>query len=435
VGKIGDTTLKRKEIQKKVYASQVFNSYKSANDQEKEKYYFSHDLNCKNNGEKIDTDSLFCHTVGVLNAKQDSDYLTNLNYDLHIILVGTTLQPLMLSVSAINATNILLIYDDSHEGENKKDDLYDYIKVYKSIEAKHKAINSSEPHTVFSSIKEIIGKSEWNKKRICIDITGGKKSMVGGGFLASSILGIDTYYIDFEKYENGHPVLCTEFLNKLDNPYHIYNIQLLNQAKELFKNHDYAGANKLFKSALKKLDENIVKKYSLKQERQKIENMQKAAECYMYWDRFEYQKIENSLLTNAQKELLQENDYYLSIDYLLNAQRRYNQANYNDGIVRLAQVVEFLLIDENSSEDMSIAINNKIADNTLKSDLHKLRKSRNKFIHRNENIEKTNFEKSVNTIKNLISIRLNKQLVKITNDLKEYAFSTEFNDDGTLKAI
>ena len=259
--------------------------------------------------------------------------------------------------------------------------------------------------------------------------------MVGGGFLASSILGIDTYYIDFEKYENGHPVLCTEFLNKLDNPYHIYNIQLLNQAKELFKNHDYAGANKLFKSALKKLDENIVKKYSLKQERQKIENMQKAAECYMYWDRFEYQKIENSLLTNAQKELLQENDYYLSIDYLLNAQRRYNQANYNDGIVRLAQVVEFLLIDENSSEDMSIAINNKIADNTLKSDLHKLRKSRNKFIHRNENIEKTNFEKSVNTIKNLISIRLNKQLVKITNDLKEYAFSTEFNDDGTLKAI
>jgi len=354
VGKTGDTTLTREDIQAKVKHSQAFESYKHAADQKKEKYYFSHDLNCKNNGKKIDPNSLFCHSAQALKIKQESDDLTDLKYDLHIILVGTTLQPLMLSVSAINAINILLLYDHSNQGDNKKDDLFDYIKAYNSIEAASEPINSSKPNTVFSVIKKILKKDEWRDKKICIDITGGKKSMVGGGFLASSILGIDTYYIDFEKYENGNPVLCTEFLNKLENPYHIYNIQLLNQAKELFRNHDYAGANKLFKSALKKLDENIVKKYSLGQEKQKIEKMQKAAECYMYWDRFEYTDANNIEYVEILKDLILPNNINkiyevanqfeyvkkLCFDRYENANRRFNQGRYEDALTRYSQSFE-----------------------------------------------------------------------------------------------
>ena len=37
--------MNREDIQKKIYKSEAFKSYKSANDQKKEDYYFSCDLN------------------------------------------------------------------------------------------------------------------------------------------------------------------------------------------------------------------------------------------------------------------------------------------------------------------------------------------------------------------------------------------------------
>lgn len=95
--KVGHKAMTRKEIQAVVHASQAFTSYKRANDQQKEEYYFSHDLQCDYNGEKIDPDSLFSHSVSTLKIKQALDGLNNLKYDLHILLVGTVIQPLMLS--------------------------------------------------------------------------------------------------------------------------------------------------------------------------------------------------------------------------------------------------------------------------------------------------------------------------------------------------
>jgi hypothetical protein len=287
----------RLKIQNSVYDSQVFRDYKRVADSEKTDYYFSYNLASIRGGDKIDQDSLFSHSVNALKIKQKESGLNDIKYDLHILLVGTSLQPLMLSVSAINAKNILLLY--SLDGtEEKKDDLKDYIKRYKGIDADSESVKSSEPYTVFSCIKNTMGKEEWKNKKICIDITGGKKSMVGGGFLAASILGIDSYYIDFEKYDRGVPVICTEFLNKLDNPYEIYNINEESLIKSLWERQDFDAVVEVAGKAIEKLSEEKAKKYDLENERVRLIQIKTAAQCYNNWVRFNFADAAEKSLIN-----------------------------------------------------------------------------------------------------------------------------------------
>ena len=276
------------DIQNKVHNSQAFISYKSANDEQKEEYYFSHDLNCEKNGQKIDSDSLFCYSLEALKLRKYSDGLKELKYDLHILLVGTSLQPLMLSVSAIDAENIILLYA-SDGTERKKDRLYEYIKAFKSIDASSYSVNSSEPYTIFSTIKKIVESNEWKNKKICLDITGGKKSMVGGGFLSSSIFGIDTYYIDFHKYQNSSPVICTEFLNKLDNPYDIYNVREETLIQSLWERQDFDAVINIVSQTLEKFTEKIAEDYDLKKDRNRLIQIKNAACCYSKWSKFNYE--------------------------------------------------------------------------------------------------------------------------------------------------
>lgn len=372
----------REKIQKAIQSSDLIVTYHNANDNDKGKYYFHYNLS---GGEedafefpKIHPNSLFCHSVKALKLKQNDDGLDSLNYDLHILLVGTTLQPLMLSVSAINAEKIALIYTDDTEGE--KNTLQDLIKEYKpsiKFERIEKLlVNSSEPHAAFLSIKKIIEKEEWQNKRVCIDITGGKKSMVGGGFLASSVLSIDTYYVDFEQYHDGKPELATEFINRLDNPYAIYNIELLSQANELFKHHNYQASVFLFDKIIEKLDSvSNLADYGLADEPKVIRNMLGAARCYMYWDNYAYGEAYklSRCLKESQRKYLKDltvydkyntkRDYYLSpflykfvIDRFLSAHRRwYNSESeqrgrekdgykgYYDAMLRYFQCVEVML--------------------------------------------------------------------------------------------
>ena len=117
--------------------------------------------------------------------------------------------------------------------------------------------NPSDPVATFKRIKEIINRV--GNKRIALDLTGGKKTMVGGGFTAGAILGltdnIDMFYIDSLEYnaERGAPVPGTEFLSRLENPYDVYNVQTVQNAKELFRQHNYEAAANLWDGVETKL--------------------------------------------------------------------------------------------------------------------------------------------------------------------------------------
>jgi hypothetical protein len=376
-------------------------------------------------------------------------------YDALITIVGFSPEPLMHTILALAPKKVYPVateesardfYKVSLNPITKKPDgkigyfeaiIERYKEPYQTIivEDIRKNVASIGSMDTFKRVREIIHAVRQDDKnaKIAIDITGGKKSADVSAFLTASVeRDIDIFYVDFEDH-NGVKACCgTEFLNKLDNPYDIYNIESVSQAIKLFKKYNYSAANEIFKEAFRRLDDDVERKYDMSSEKQKIENMQKAAECYMYWDRYEYSEIKEEILPQIQLDLLRGDKYYKVLDYLLNAERRFNQGYYNDAILRLLQVVESLLVV--NSESINQAINESVKNEKLRSGLHELRKERNAFAHKNKTIEKLIYIKGFSNVKQLICVLFKKLIGDVEADLKKYTLSTEFNADGTLKS-
>ena len=90
---------------------------------------------------------------------------------------------------------------------------------------------------------------EWKRpKNIAVDITGGKKSMVGGAAMAGAVLGADIYYVDTNDFNRdlSKPEPGSEHLSLLNNPYSVFGDLEVETATDLYKGHDYAGAQRIF---------------------------------------------------------------------------------------------------------------------------------------------------------------------------------------------
>jgi hypothetical protein len=217
----------------------------------------------------------------------------------------------------------------------------------------------------FKRVRQIINevRQENECAKIALDITGGKKSADVSAFLTAAIeRDIDIYYVDFEEYDKGRPKCGTEFLNKLDNPYEIYNIQTLNQAKELFKNYNYQAAYSIFSEIEKRLSPDgfdAIAIFGLDLERAAIKKMKDASQCYEHWDMFEYNEasseqfhglLDLSLVRCLKHpginckiyEIDNQLEYVkkISLDRYANADRRFQQGRYEDALTRYMQSLE-----------------------------------------------------------------------------------------------
>ena len=71
---------------------------------------------------------------------------------------------------------------------------------------------------------------------MCVDISGGKKSMTGGAAIAAAFLDLDVFYNDYAKYDAKlrMPAPGSEFLHQLENPFEISQDVLERIGTELF---------------------------------------------------------------------------------------------------------------------------------------------------------------------------------------------------------
>ena len=316
------------------------------------------------------------------------------------VIVGTTIEPLLLSILTIRPKEkIIFIYSEKSKNIKvqveatlrqingngciiKKSNLLskDAIKYIEEIingfiEIFHIGLKQTTPDNVFYEIKTFINNN--NLYEIGVDITGGKKSMICGGFLAAAINDYKLFYLDFDEYLDNEPKSCTEFINILDNPYDIYNIQLLNQAKKLFASHNYQAAYYAFNEVEKKMvSDNKLAKYNLNNEYAAVKNMRDASKCYMNWDRYSFDRalenknclslfqkthLNNLFLydqNNSKKERYKSDYLYEYIlDRILSAKRRWfttsfvfntnnsdNLSGYHDAILRYHQCVEIMMV-------------------------------------------------------------------------------------------
>jgi CRISPR-associated protein (Cas_Cas02710) len=310
-------------------------------------------------------------------------------YDALISIVGYSPEPLLHTICSLSPMKVYPVITDeirchyTNQFDGKDLNKYfsewindDLIKVQKP----GRIVSSIDSLDTFRRVKEIVTEIRNDKfdAVIAIDVTGGKKSSVVTAFILAAIeFNIDIFYVDFEKYDGNKAFCGTEFLNKLENPYDIYNIQLLNQAKELFRNHNYQAAFLAFDEIKNKiLLNNTLTKYSLTQELNAVKKMRQASRCYMHWDRYSFElayQSENCLNELQKKHLenLRTYDKYTSkvkryksnllysyiLDRILSAKRRWftssfelntihsdNLAGYHDAMLRYFQCVEIIMV-------------------------------------------------------------------------------------------
>lgn len=296
--------------------------------------------------------------------------LSTTSYDTGIYLVGYSIMPVILSILQIQPSSIVFVATD--DTQDFIDEIKNGIKsvadkYYQTIEKAMELTtikDLSDPAEVFQIIDRIIYKYEG--KKLAIDITGGKKTMVAGAFMASAhSRTCDIFYIDFEQYNsrNSEPVYGTEFLANLPNPSEIFSLTDWDRLISLKENYQ-------FKEALievEKIKNNIKKygKYFSDKFTDELTRLKTEITGFAFWDDYRYkqaltylpdspalkvlQKISQMSVTNiqnAKKKIYEKSDllaYYL-LDRLENSCRRKKQGQHQNAFLGFASLIEFIMM-------------------------------------------------------------------------------------------
>ena len=236
-----------------------------------------------------------------MNKKRDEIDVVNPEvYDYGIYLIGFSEDPIILSLGFMRPRNIYFIY--SEESEEMLELLiegFSYFdeemreRVEKALQKgyKTKLRNSSDPAETFKTIKNVVQniRSNGQDKKIMVDITGGKKTMVSGAFSSTSLLkDVDIIYVDFGSYNDikRKPEYCTEFISKLQNPNNIYRYTDLERIKGLFNSHRYDVVSEDIAKQLEVMDKYSTDYYD--EENVKLRELKKWADIYNNWDQYRY---------------------------------------------------------------------------------------------------------------------------------------------------
>ena len=254
-------------------------------------------------------------------------------------------------------------------------DLIDRVRCAERLEI----TNPSNPVEIFEQIKIIVDSLN-PSTTIALDLTGGKKTMIGGGFTAGSIYfqapKCVMFYVDSSEYdpEFGAPKPGTEFLSCLDNPSDVYNLQNVNVAGELFKRHNYEVAEQLWDKILKKLDDRANRYPFLADEQENARNYYGSSHCYHPWDAIDYNTAKSRKTFTKDSEehswgydqqhtfgtaidvldILSEVEdkaslfecnarvVHYAVDRYQNGKRQMDRKKFEDALVRFTQVIEIL---------------------------------------------------------------------------------------------
>ena len=132
-----------------------------------------------------------------------------------MLTLGTSWQPLALSISALKPEKVLVMCT------NDTIDLLSRLKEFTGLDdynLKVVLVDRSEPQDIYLVMREAF--NEWNTYgAICVDITGGTKAMSSSAAMMGAVLGLDIYYVESKYlplYRRPEP--GSEYLKCLSNP-------------------------------------------------------------------------------------------------------------------------------------------------------------------------------------------------------------------------
>jgi CRISPR-associated protein (TIGR02710 family) len=290
-----------------------------------------------------------------------------------ILIVGTSPEPLIMTLHAFRPQKVYFLYTKESEPFLRK--VISGVSYLKSNEILYSCdlIEPTNTAEIYQKIKQ--RRQLWGEdKQIAVDNTGGKKSMVSAAASAAHFLGIDLLYVDTGKYmpEIRKPEPGTEEVKLLANPVTVLGELKLSKAIELFNDNSYETSYSLARTILSELggEQAIPVK-------ERVQLFLRFAKAYLNWDNFNYSsafknlesasahqnqwhlklidhktveeqlKILNELQSNQSSnffKLLGKSSFSKNqvLELLLNAKRRVSQHHYDDAVIRVYRSIELI---------------------------------------------------------------------------------------------
>lgn len=166
--------------------------------------------------------------------------------------VGTTPEPVILSILAINAEKVFLLHTKETSGECDRiaGELGLSVSRVGLIE-----IQKADVEDIYKKVRDKVTLFS-RDKRLAVDLTGGTKAMAAGLAMIALTMAqegypIDIFYVDNQGYDKElrRPVAGTEYIRRLENPRHVFTDWKIQHAKTAYAEGHYNEAARLFQEA------------------------------------------------------------------------------------------------------------------------------------------------------------------------------------------
>ncbi len=206
----------------------------------------------------------------------------NRNYRHLLMSVGDSPEPLVLSITFLKPKKVLFLYTSQTETKLKliEREVRKFLTEKEEPDYHRSRIDGSDTASIYKAIKEYHRDEISDEDAVAADITGGKKSMIGGASLAAAILNYDLFYMDNEGYDTRErrPRDGKEFLNLLPNPYLTLGDLKQVRAIDAFNRGNYEYAGEVFGDIFSNLSGAGVSEIETR-----YEITLSIAECYLNW--------------------------------------------------------------------------------------------------------------------------------------------------------
>lgn len=225
-----------------------------------------------------------------------------------ILTVGTSYEPLVLSIQLFKPKKIFFLYTPNTE--HFIDKVVKFCRLKNSTYNK-RMVREGEPLDVYKEIKAAY--LSWNSpEKIYIDLTGGTKAMSSAAAMAGVLIdvqlvyvGTNDYLIDFRKPKPG-----SERIQYITNPYEVFGDLEIEKAITLLNRYNYVGARERLELLKEKVPD--------PETRQQLSFMYLLTRVYEHWDALEFQQAHafmERLIVELQRDAKLHNSFIM-MDYI-----------------------------------------------------------------------------------------------------------------------
>ena len=232
-----------------------------------------------------------------------------------IMSVGTSYEPLALSLSLYKPERVMFLYTEKSERFIEK--IVKFCKLEATAYDK-RLVDDVNPLPVYQEIKNAY--LMWKKPdKIYIDFTGGTKAMAVAAAMAGAVVDIQLVYVGSEEYlvDFRKPKPGSERVLFVTNPYEVFGDLEIEKAVSFFWEHNYASAREKLQIVKEKVPDPSI--------RQQLNFMYYLSEVYEHWDALEFDKAYDemcNLLTELKRDSRVHPDYIMMDFYgKLNSQK------------------------------------------------------------------------------------------------------------------